>query len=78
MGELVVRCPKAASSFSGDLSGFMPARTANYTPRKKTQTLYVTVTKLPHRGEQKTRAETLRKSKNTWRRVAAGARKELT
>lgn len=64
MGELVVRCPKAASSSFGDLTGFMPARTANYTPRKKTQTLNVTV-KLPHREEQKTRAETLRKSKNT-------------
>lgn len=77
MGEPVVRCPKAASSSSGDLTGFVPARTANYTPRKKTQTLYVTV-KLPHRGEQKTHAETLRKSKNTWRRAAAEARKEVT
>ncbi|XP_025153694.1 uncharacterized protein LOC112588342 [Harpegnathos saltator] len=62
MEEVAVHCPKAPSSSSGDLSGFMPARTANYTPRKKTQTLYVTV-KLPHRGEQKTRAETLRKRK---------------
>ncbi|XP_067207847.1 uncharacterized protein [Linepithema humile] len=62
MGKPAVYRPKAASSSSGDLSGFMPARTANYTPRKKTQTLYVTM-KLPHRGEQKTRAETLRKRK---------------
>lgn len=62
MEEVAVHCPKAPPSSSGDLAGFMPARTANYTPRKKTQTLYVTV-KLPHRGEQKTRAETLRKRK---------------
>lgn len=51
-GELTVHRPKATSSSSGDLSGFMPARTANYTPRKKTQTLYVTA-KLPHRGGNK-------------------------
>lgn len=62
MGEQAVHRPETASGSSGDLSGFMPARTANYTPRKKTQTLYVTL-KLPHRGEQKTRAETLRKRK---------------
>jgi hypothetical protein len=62
MGELAVHRPETASGSSGDLPGFMPARTANYTPRKKTQTLYVTV-KLPHRGEQKSRAETLRKRK---------------
>lgn len=52
----------------------MPARTANYTPRKKTQTLYVTV-KLPHRGNKRP----ARGHYGTGKYVAAaGARKEGT
>lgn len=72
MGELTIHRPKAASSSSGDLSGFMPARTANYTPSKKTQTLYVTA-KLLHRGEeQKTSRGDITEEENTWRLAAAG------
>lgn len=56
----------------------MPARTANYTPRKKTQTLYVTV-KLPHRGEEeggrggtKDPRGDITEEENTWRLAGAG------